>query len=170
MTSHDARPSGCTPFEEELVNVLKNYADSADTPAFDAPGIVRRTRRRRNAGIAAVAAVLILGGGGTALATSVAGGSHSTPSRSTEAENHDAATVLYGIDADSGRPLPIDFHGWDLRGFNAYMSKMQTKLGTVSERPVTGCKPGSVIAVSPHTPKVVKSGDTISVVLCAGGR
>jgi hypothetical protein len=165
MTSHDARPSGCTPFEEELVNAMNRYANSAEAPDFDAPAIVHRTRRRRTVGIAAVAAALILGGGGTALATSVAGGSHATPSSRTASADHDAATVLYGGGDD--RPFPIDFSGWDLDGFKSYMSKMRTKLGTVSKRPVTGCKPGSVIAVSPHTPKVVKAGDTISVVLCS---
>ncbi|MGI5457486.1 hypothetical protein ACQEWB_30840 [Streptomyces sp. CA-249302] len=71
MTSYDdARPSGCTPFEEELVNAMNDYAGSADASAFDiAPGILRRTRRRRTVGIAAVATALIAAGGGTALAT-----------------------------------------------------------------------------------------------------
>ncbi|MFF4020358.1 hypothetical protein [Streptomyces sp. NPDC001843] len=146
---------------------MNRYADSAEAPEFDAPQIVRRTRRRRTAGIAAVAAALILGGGGTALATSVAGGSHSTPSRPAEARNHDAATVLFGIDDGSDKPLPIDFYGWDLKGFKAYMNKTQMKLGTVSKRPVTGCRPNTILAVSPHTPKIVKSGYTINVVLCS---
>ncbi|MEU6555958.1 hypothetical protein ABZ915_37770 [Streptomyces sp. NPDC046915] len=165
MTSYDdARPSGCTPFEEELMNAMNRYADSAEAPDFDAPGIVRRTRRRRTAGIAAVATALILAGGGTALATSIAGGSHAKPSSTAAARGHDAATVAYTTD---GRTNPIDFYGWDLKDFKSYMAKTQMKLGTVSKRPLTGCKPGTVIAVSPHTPKTVTVGDTINAVLCS---
>ncbi|WP_416979991.1 hypothetical protein [Streptomyces sp. T028] len=55
---------------------MTNYVDSTDVPAFDAPGIVRRTRRRRALGITAVATALIVEGGGTALA-SMAGGHES---------------------------------------------------------------------------------------------
>ncbi|MBO4259885.1 hypothetical protein [Streptomyces griseorubiginosus] len=171
MTSHEARSSGCAPFEEELVNAMNRYANSADAPDFDAPGIVRRTRRRRAVGIAAVATALIVAGGGTALAAMSDGTGHRArpaASRTAASTKHDAATVLYGFHGDDKNPLPIDFYGWDLQGFKSYMEKTQMKLGTVSKRPVTGCKPGSVIVVSPHTPKIVKAGDTINVVLCSG--
>ena len=97
MTSYgDARPSGRTPFEEELTNAMNRFANSAETPDFDAPQILRRTRRRRTIGIAAVATGLILAGGGTALATSVASSKSSTPAASsTDVKNDDATTLLY---------------------------------------------------------------------------
>lgn len=57
------------PFEEELVNAMNDFANSAAAPAFDSAGIVRRTRRRRNTSIAGIAAALIVAGGGTAIAT-----------------------------------------------------------------------------------------------------
>ncbi|MEU1268133.1 hypothetical protein [Streptomyces sp. NPDC005799] len=166
MTSHEARPSGCAPFEEELVNAMNRYANCADAPDFDAPGIVRRTRRRRAVGIAAVATALIVAGGGTALASMSDGTGHrARPAVSGTVAKNDAATMLFQF--SDGQTLPIDFAGWSLDGFKSYVLKTQTKLGTVTERPVTGCKPGSVLAISPHTPKTVKAGDTVNVVLCA---
>ncbi|MCH5672898.1 hypothetical protein [Streptomyces gilvus] len=166
MTSHEARPSGCAPFEEELVNAMNRYANSADAPDFDAPGIVRRTRRRRAVGIAAVATALIVAGGGTALASMSDGTGHrARPAASSAPVKHDQATML--LQFDDGGTLPIDFWGWSLKDAKAYLAKTQTKLGTVSERPVTGCKPGTVVALNPHTPKVTEAGDTVSFVLCA---
>lgn len=167
MTSYDdARTSGCTPFEEELTNAMNRFANSTEAPDFDAPQIQRRTRRRRTIGIAAVAAALIAAGGGTALATSVAGSNSSTPAATRTVTNSDATTVLYLH--SEGLTIPIDFAGWSLDGAKAYMEKMQTKLGTVTKKSVKGCKPGSVIGVSPHAPKSVKPGDTVNFTVCAG--
>lgn len=167
MTSYDdAWPSGCTPFEEELMNAMNRFANSAEAPAFDAPQILRRTRRRRTIGIAAVAATLIAAGGGTALATSVAGSSSSTPVATSKATNSDATTMLYLF--PDGQSIPIDFAGWSLVEATAYMQKTQTKLGTVTKKAVKGCKPGSVLGVSPHAPKTVKKGDTVAFTVCAG--
>ncbi|MGW7261626.1 hypothetical protein [Streptomyces sp. NPDC054834] len=167
MTSYDdARPSGCTPFEEELMNAMNRFADSAEAPDFDAPGIARRTRRRRTAGIAAVAAALILAGGGTALATSVAGGSHSAPSSTTTAAKSDATTMLYGF--SDGGSVAIDFAGWNIESAKTYMLKTQTKVGTITKKAVKGCKPTSVIGVSPHAPEIVRKGDTVNFTVCAG--
>lgn len=42
----------------------------------------------------------------------------------------------------------------------------QLKLGTVGKVSSPGCKPASVVEVSPHAPTVVKAGDTIDVKLC----
>ncbi|MET8075318.1 PASTA domain-containing protein [Streptomyces sp. NPDC005303] len=165
MTSYDdARPSGCTPFEEELMNAMNRFANSADSPEFDAPGIVRRTRRRRTVGIAAVAAALIAAGGGTALATSVGGGSDSGPAASRTATTSDATTMLYGEDPT----IPIDFAGWSIDSAKTYMLKTQTKVGTITKKAVKGCKPTSVIGVNPHAPKIVKNGDTVDFTVCAG--
>ncbi|MET7478781.1 PASTA domain-containing protein [Streptomyces sp. NPDC005648] len=165
MTSYDAAP-GCTPFEEELVNAMRNYADSADAPVFDAPGIVRRTRRRRAAGIAAVATALIVAGGGTALAAISGGTDHEArPAVSTAPARSEATTVLVDIKGDKVR---IDLAGYDLTLAREALAKGKLIVGTVSKRPVTGCKPGSVLAASPHAPTVVKAGDTINLALCAG--
>lgn len=166
MTSYgDVRPSGCTPFEEELTNAMNRFANSAPAPHFDAPQILRRTRRRRTAGIAAVAAALIAAGGGTALATSVADGDSKPAATSTESRS-DATTILYG--ASDGQPIPIDFAGWSLEGAKTYMLKTQTKVGTVTKKAVPRCKPGSVIGVSPHAPMTVEKGDTVNFTICAG--
>ncbi|MFF4522518.1 PASTA domain-containing protein [Streptomyces bluensis] len=146
------------------MKAMNQYADSADAPTFDAPQIVRRTRRRRTVGLAAVATALILAGGGTALATSAAGGS-SHPTDTGTAAKSDATVMLYGDDPT----IPIDFAGWSLEAAKSYLAKTQTKLGTVSKGTAPGCKPGSVIGVSPHAPKIVHNGDTVSFTLCAGG-
>lgn len=171
MTSYgDAGPSGCTPFEEELMNAMNRFANSAEAPAFDASQILRRTRRRRTIGVAAVATALIAAGGGTALATSVAGSSSSTPAATSTATNTatntDATTMLYLF--PNGQNVPIDFAGWSLDEATTYMQKTQTKLGTVTKKAVKGCKPGSVLGVSPHAPKTVKKGDTVNFTVCAG--
>jgi hypothetical protein len=167
MTSYgDAWPSGCTPFEEELMNAMNRFANSAEAPGFDASQILRRTRRRRTIGVAAVTVALIAAGGGTALATSVAGRSSSTPAASSAATNSDATTMLYLF--PNGQSIPIDFAGWRLDEATTYMQKTQTKLGTVTKKAVKGCKPGSVLGVSPHAPQTVKKGDTVDFTVCAG--
>ena len=168
----DAGPSGCTPFEEELMDAMNRFANSAEAPDFDSHQILRRTRRRRTIGITAVAAAaLIAAGGGTALATSAAGGSNTstqaaTSTASNAATTSDATTMLYRF--SDGQSIPIDFAGWSLDGAKAYVEKTQTKLGTVAKKAVKGCKPGSVLAVSPHAPKTVQEGDTVSFTVCAG--
>lgn len=167
MTSYgDAWPSGCTPFEEELMNAMNRFASSAEAPDFDASQILRRTRRRRTIGVAAVATALIAAGGGTALATSVAGSSNSVPAATSTATSSDATTLLYLF--PNGQSIPIDFAGWRLDEATTYMQKTQTKLGTVTKKTVKGCKPGSVLGVSPHAPKTVKKGDTVDFTVCAG--
>ncbi|MFE2938703.1 PASTA domain-containing protein [Streptomyces sp. NPDC059255] len=154
---------------------MNRFANSTEAPDFDAPQILRRTRRRRTMGIAAVTAALVAAAGGTALATSVAGGgSSSTPAATSTATNpatdtatdSDATTMLYLF--PDGQSVPIDFAGWSLDGAKAYVEKTQTKLGTVNKKAVKGCKPGSVLGVSPHAPKTVKTGDTVDFTVCAG--
>ncbi|MFD3583951.1 hypothetical protein [Streptomyces sp. NPDC058683] len=167
MTSYgDARPSGCTPFEEELMNAMNQYADSAEAPGFDGPKIVRRTRRRRAVGIAAVSAALIAVGGGTALATSVAGNSPTPAATRTVAQNDDATTLLYLFSDGATTRLPLA--GLSLDMAKPVLEKTQTKLGTVTKKAVKGCKPGSVLEVSPHAPKTIKPGDTVDFTICAG--
>ncbi|WP_326760607.1 PASTA domain-containing protein [Streptomyces phaeochromogenes] len=173
MTSNDSRPFGCahpTPFEAELVNAMNNFANSADAPTFDAPGITRRSRRKRATAIAAISAALIVAGGGTALA-SITGGSDASKSAPaaaiTAAPAKDAATLLFAHSA--GTTIPIDLLGTGLDDAKGQLAKTRTKLGTVNK---VDCgkygKPGTVIQVEPHSPKTVASGDTVNVTLCAG--
>ncbi|MFF1744042.1 hypothetical protein [Streptomyces mirabilis] len=168
MTSHDARPSsrtGYTPFEEELVNAMNEFANSADAPSVDTVGIVRKTRRKRVTAIAGLAAALIVAGGGTALATAVSNGSNaSRPAAVTTATGNDATTVLV-----NGSKIKREFAGLDLDFAKQLLLKSQLKLGTVSK---VDCgkngKPGSVHSVDPHSPKTVSIGATINLTLCAG--
>lgn len=167
MSSYDARPSGCTPFEEELVKSMNTFANSAEAPAFDTTGMVHRTRRRRATVVAGIATTLIVAGGGTALA-SMTGGSH-TPAKSVAtatATDHKKATLV--LDDHEGLVIPIDLTGVDLATAKGQLLKAQLKLGTVVKGIAVGCKSASVIEVSPHSPKTVDKGDTVNVTLCAG--
>ena len=168
MTSHDARPSsrtGYTSFEEELVNAMNEFANSADAPSVDTVGIVRKTRRKRVTAIAGLAAALIVAGGGTALATAVTNGSHAAKSAAaTTATGNDATNVLL-----KGSKFPLEFAGLDLDFAKQLLLKGRLELGTVSK---VDCgkngKPGSVHSVDPHSPKTVSIGATINLTLCAG--
>ncbi|MET7775406.1 MULTISPECIES: hypothetical protein [Streptomyces] len=171
MTSHDARPSsrtGYTPFEEELVNAMNAFANSADAPTVDTVGIVRKTRRKRVTAIAGLAAALIVAGGGTALATAVSNGSSpakpAAAATAATATGNDATNVLL-----KGSKFPLEFAGLDLDFAKQLLLKGQLKLGTVGK---VDCgkngKPGSVHSVDPHSPKTVSIGATINLTLCAG--
>jgi hypothetical protein len=167
MTSHDARPSsrtGYTPFEEELVNAMNAFANSADAPSVDTVGIVRKTRRKRVTAIAGLAAALIVAGGGTALATAVSNGSEASRPAAATTASDDATTVLV-----NGSKIKREFAGLDLDFAKQLLMKSQLELGTVSK---VDCgkngKPGSVHSVDPHSPKTVSIGDTINLTLCAG--
>lgn len=174
MTSHDARPSsrtGYTPFEEELVNAMNAFANSADAPTVDTVGIVRKTRRKRVTAIAGLAAALIVAGGGTALATAVSNGS--SPAKPAAAATATTATTATGNDATNvllkGSKFPLEFAGLDLDFAKQLLLKGQLKLGTVGK---VDCgkngKPGTVAKVDPHSPKTVSIGATINLTLCAG--
>lgn len=168
MTSHDARSSGrtgYTPFEEELVNAMNEFANSADAPSVDTDGIVRKTRRKRVTAVAGLAAALIVAGGGTALAIAVTNGSSpAKPAAATASAGNDATNVLL-----KGSKFPLEFAGLDLDFAKQLLLKGQLKLGTVSK---VDCgkngKPGSVHSVDPHSPKTVSIGATINLTLCAG--
>ncbi|MGX5183482.1 PASTA domain-containing protein [Streptomyces avermitilis] len=168
MTPNDSRPFGCTghtPFEEELVNAMNDFANSAAAPTFDTPGIVRRTRRKRATAIAGIAAALIVAGGGTALATAVTHGSDAPkPAAAATATTDDATSVVL-----NGSKFKISFAGLDLDFAQQLLLKSRLELGTVSKEDCgKDGKPGSVIAVDPHSPKTVSIGDTINLTLCAG--
>ena len=88
MTSDDARPSGCagfTPFEEELVNAMRDYANNANTPDFVPATIVRGARRRMlSLVMASITAAVIQGGAGTALAVTAHSGPGATSNPATD--------------------------------------------------------------------------------------
>lgn len=163
MTSHGSRPSGCagyTPFEQELVNAMNDFANGAEAPQFDTAAITRGARRKRVTAIAGIATALILAGAGTALATT---GTHSSPSaaaagKSTTDKN--VTTVQYG-------DIAIQVGGFNLDMAKAELGdKAGLKIAVVKASP-SGCKPTSVLAVSPHAPTVVHKGDTVTLTVCA---
>ncbi|MEU8708388.1 PASTA domain-containing protein [Streptomyces sp. NPDC048565] len=165
MSTYEPWPSGCTPFEEELTDAMNNFADSTNAPAFDTVGMVHRTRRRRTGLIAGFAAALIVAGGGTALA-SMTGASQTSVTPAATTVDHDRTTLLLG--GVTKEPIAIDLTGMNLEMAKAPLLKAQLKLGTVTEVSIPGCKPTSVVEVSPHSPKIVSEGDTVNVKLCAG--
>jgi hypothetical protein len=172
MSSYHLRSSGCTPFEEELINAMNDFAHSTDSPAFDTAGMVHRTRRRRATLIAGIATALIVAGGGTALASMTGGTSPTTAEKpmttaTTKGSDHKKAILLLDF-GKGGGPVPIDFTGTDLRTTKGQFLKAGVKLGTVSSVNSPGCEPGSVVEVTPHAPKIVKTGDTVNVKLCVG--
>lgn len=145
------------------MNTMTDFANSAEAPRFDTAAIARGARRKRTAAIAGIATALIVAGGGTALATSSSGGSHlSRPAAATTATTDKKVTTVQFGD------IPIDVAGFNLDMAKAELvAKARLKLGTISKASPSGCKPGSVIAVSPHAPTVVHVGDTVGLTLCA---
>ena len=170
MSSSDPRSSSCTPFEEELINAMNDFAHSTDSPAFDTAGMVHRTRRRRATLIAGVATALIVAGGGTALASMTGGTSQTAakPATTTTTKGSDYKKAILLLSYGKGGPVAIDFTGTDLRTTKGQFLKAGLKLGTVSSVNSPGCKPGSVVEVTPHAPKIVETGDTVNVKLCVG--
>lgn len=169
MSPYEPRPSGCTSFEEELIDAMNDFAHSTNAPAFDTAGMVHRTRRRRTTLIAGFSAALLLAGGGTALA-SMTGTSQTSAKPATTttaaAADHDKATFLLG--GLTKEPIAVDLTGMDLATAKGQFLKAQLKLGTVVKVTSPGCKPTSVVEVTPHSPKIVSKGDTVNVKLCAG--
>jgi hypothetical protein len=166
MSPCEPRPSGCTPFEEELIDAMNNFAQSTHPPAFDTAGIVHRTRRRRTVLIGGFAAALLAAGGGTALASMTAAPQTPAAKPATTTVDHDTATFL--LAGHAKEPIPVDLTGADLATAKGQFLKAQLKLGTVTHAASPGCKPTSVIEVTPHSPKTVHKGDTVNIKLCAG--
>jgi len=172
MSSHDPRSSGCTPFEEELINAMNDFAHSTATPAFDTADMVHRTRRRRATLIAGVATALIVAGGGTALASMTGGTSPTTAEKpmttaTTKGSDYKRAILLLDF-GKGGGPVAVDFTGTDLQTAQGQLLKGGLRLGTVVKTKSPGCKPATVVEVTPHAPKIVETGDTVNLKLCAG--
>ncbi|MFJ5302560.1 hypothetical protein [Streptomyces sp. NPDC088350] len=172
MSSYDPRPSGCTPFEEELINAMNNFAHSTESPAFDTAGMVHRNRRRRATLIAGVATALIVAGGGTALASMTGGTSPTTAEKpmtraTTKGSDHKKAILLMDF-GKGGGPVALDLTGTDLQTAEGQLLKAGIEIGTIVKTKSPGCKQATVVEVTPHAPKVVEKGDTVNLKLCAG--
>lgn len=171
MSSQDPRPSGCTPFEEELIDAMKNFAYSTDSPAFDTAGMVHRSRRRRATLIAGVATALIVAGGGTALASMTGGSTPTTsekPMTTATTKGSDYKRAILLLSYGKAGPVAVDFTGTDLYTARGQLLKGGLRLGTIVKTESPGCKSATVVEVSPHAPKVVEKGDTVNLKLCAG--
>jgi hypothetical protein len=172
MTSHGLRPSsgtGYSPFEQELVNAMNDFVSSSDAPQFDTAVIARGARRKRATAVAGISAALIVAGGGTALAVGAVGGSDAARPASvshTTTVDKNATTVLYGL--GNGKTVSIQLGGLDSTQARALLVGKAGLTPAFGKASAPGCKPGSVIAVSPHAPTVVHSGATVQVSLCAG--
>lgn len=166
MSPYEPRPPGCTPFEEELIDAMNDFAHSTNAPAFDTVGMVHRTRRRRTALIAGFAAALIVVGGGTALASMTGASQTSAKPATTTTIDHNKATFLLG--GLTKEPIAVDLTGLDLATAKGQFLKAQLKLGTTVKVTSPGCKPATVVELTPHSPKIVSKGDTVNVKLCAG--
>jgi hypothetical protein len=167
MTYHSSRPSGGTgysPFEQELVNAMNDLVNGAETPHFDTEAIARGARRKRATAIAGIAAALVVAGGGTALASGAVGDSHAERRAAVSAERD--ATLLYGY--KTGGTVPVRLGGLEATEARALLFRKYKVKSEITKASAPGCKPGSVIAVSPHTPTVVYAGATVKVTLCAG--
>jgi hypothetical protein len=98
MTSNDPRPADCsgyTPFEEELVNAMRDFANKTNAPEFAPATIMRTARRRRSLVTAGIVAVVILAGGGTALAATHGSPTSSTPVHPAGTPVHPAGTPVH---------------------------------------------------------------------------
>ncbi|MFG2776966.1 hypothetical protein ACGFY7_03790 [Streptomyces prunicolor] len=171
MSSQDPRSSGCTPFEEELIDAMKNFAHSTDSPAFDTAGMVHRTRRRRATLIAGVATALIVAGGGTALASRTGSTTPTTaekPMTTATAKGSDYKRAILLLSYGKQGPVAVDFTGTDLQTAQGQLLKAGLHLGTVVKTESPGCKQATVVEVTPHAPKIVETGDTVNLKLCAG--
>lgn len=168
MTSHPSRHYGCaahTPFEQELVNAMNDFVNSAEAPQIDTAAIARGARRKRATAVAGFAAVLLLAGAGTALATSR---SHDALPASSASHRKSAPTADKNLTTVQYGEIRIQLAGFNLDMAKAELGgKAGLKVAVVEASP-DGCKPTSVLAVSPHAPTVVHKGDTVTLTVCGG--
>ncbi|MFF7988079.1 hypothetical protein ACFZDK_55390 [Streptomyces sp. NPDC007901] len=167
MRSHDSQPSGCTLFEQELVNAMNDFVNTAETPHFDTAVIERGARRKRATAIAGIATALVVAcGAGTALAAGAVGsGSHTPVQTSAGSTDADSTTLLVrtsdgttakeqlaGVSAARARTALVHF------GLTPTFTRVQK----------SDCKKqeDAVVALSPHAPTVVHAGDTVLVTTC----
>lgn len=151
------------------MNAMNDSTNSAEAPHSGTATTARGARRKRATAVAGIATALVLAGAGSALAAG--GGSHTSHPSHT---SRPAATAAHKTTADGNvttvqyGDIPIQLAGFSLDMARAELvDKAQLKIGTVTKASPRGCKPTSVLAVSPHAPTVVHKGDTVDLTVCA---
>lgn len=198
MTPYDdVRPSGRgggTPFEQELVSAMNDFADSATAPAFEPDVIARSSRRKRGVAVAALTAAAVIVGAGTALATighgtngagPAAGAKPTVPATASPAITEVNARWHFAqveLVTQKGHGLAtIDLAGLTLKDAKTMLSQHNLRTGSITWAPCTGRR-GTVLMVFHGTPRLVKAvgdpdylkgmklTDTVNVDLCSGNR
>ncbi|WP_329166836.1 hypothetical protein OG709_17295 [Streptomyces sp. NBC_01267] len=165
MSPHDSPPSGCTSFEQELVNAMNDFVNTTRTPHFDTATIARGARRKRATAIAGIATALVVAGAGTALAVGAVG-SDSDTSRPAAAAAATGSTTLLVRTSDGGTATER------LAGVSAARARATlVHFGltpTFTRVQKADCvKPeDAVVSLSPHAPTAVHAGDTVLVTTC----
>lgn len=151
------------------MNAMNDSTNSTEAPHSGTATTARGARRKRATAVAGIATALVLAGAGSALAAG--GGSHTSHPSHT---SRPAATAAHKTTADGNvttvqyGDIPIQLAGFSLDMARAELvDKAQLKIGTVTKASPRGCKPTSVLAVSPHAPTVVHKGDTVDLTICA---
>ncbi|MER6535401.1 hypothetical protein ABT215_16650 [Streptomyces sp900105755] len=167
MRSRDSQPSGCTLFEQELVNAMNDFVNTAETPHFDTAVIERGARRRRATAIAGIATALVVAcGAGTALAAGVAGsGLHTSAQTAADSTTADSTTLL--VRTSDGTTAREQLAG--VSAARARVALVHFRLTPEFTRVrMSDCKKqeDAVVALSPHAPTVVHPGDTVLVTTC----
>ncbi|MFJ3694711.1 hypothetical protein ACIPW9_11440 [Streptomyces sp. NPDC090052] len=166
MNSHGSQPFGCTPFEQELVNAMNDFAHTTDTPTFDTAAIARGARRKRATAIAGIATALIVGGAGTALAVGAVGSSsHASKPAASAVTSTDDTTFL--VRTSDGSIAKESLHGASsLRAREMLVHFRLTPNFTRVRKADCPQPQDAVISLSPHAPTVLNEGDTVLVTTC----
>ncbi|MEU9978766.1 hypothetical protein [Streptomyces sp. NPDC051014] len=166
MRSHDSQPSGCTFFEQELVNAMNDFVNTSRTPHFDTAVIERGARRKRATAIAGIATALAVAcGAGTALAAGAVGTGAHTSARTAGGTAADATTLL--VRTGDGRIAKEQLAGASAsRARVALVHFNLTPAFTRVRMPDCEKQQDAVVALSPHAPTVVHAGDTVLVTTC----
>lgn len=167
MNPPSSQPFGCTPFEQELVNAMNDFAHTTETPTFDTAAIARGARRRRATVIAGIATALAVAGAGTALAVG---------NSSSHASERTVTAASASASADSTTFLVRTSDGTIAKEQLGGASSSRARVGLVHfgltpeftrVRKADCPKPQDVVvSLSPHAPTVVHAGDTILVTTC----
>ncbi|MGQ4515011.1 hypothetical protein [Streptomyces sp. DW26H14] len=162
MRSHDSLPSGCDPFEQELVNAMKDFVNTAAAPHFDTAAIERGARRKRAATIAGVAAALVVAcGAGTALAAT--NGAH-TSAQTAAASAADSTTLLVRTSTGTAKQQLAGVTSQRARATLVHYGLTPTF--TRVKKADCPQPEDAVVSVSPHAPAAVHAGDTVLVTTC----
>ncbi|MFE2373574.1 hypothetical protein [Streptomyces sp. NPDC059398] len=167
MSSDDSWPSGCASFEQELVNAMNDFVNTAKAPHFDTAVIERGARRKRVTAIAGVATALVVAcGAGTALAATT-GGSGAHSSVQTAADSHAADSTTFLVRTSDGKVAKERLGG--ASSSRARVGLVHFGLTPKFTRVKKADCPKSqdvVVSLSPHAPTVLQAGDTVLVTTC----